>query len=408
MKEFTEQFFDLVLNLDSSWKVEDVKGDYKLKEVEIKISYIGAKAVCPQSHDLYSIYDHAPQRRWRHLDLLDYKTYLVCNLPRIKNTQGKVVTIIPPWGSKSARYTHQFEVRAIDILQATQNQTKTAELLNCSFNQVNRILHRSVERGLERRPKNPIFSNLSIDEKSFKRNHKYVTVLSSPNSGVVIDLCEDRTKKATKELLSSVITKENRGKVETISVDMWRAYLESINDILPNTKVVHDRFHLVKYLNEAIDKVRRREVKDHEELKDSRYALLKNKENLTEKQRIKFESIQGANFEVSKAWRIREDFKGIFGSNNMKQAVELFCKWGASVLRFNIQEMTKIANMFNRHLKGVCNAMTETFSNAMAERLNGKIQEVKSRSRGYRTFKNFRSAVLFFHGGLQLYPLNSQ
>jgi len=92
----------------------------------------------------------------------------------------------------------------------------------------------------------------------------------------------------------------------------------------------------------------------------------------------------------------------------MKQAVELFCKWGASVLRFNIQEMTKIANMFNRHLKGVCNAMTETFSNAMAERLNGKIQEVKSRSRGYRTFKNFRSAVLFFHGGLQLYPLNSQ
>jgi transposase len=63
--------------------------------------------------------------------------------------------------------------------------------------------------------------------------------------------------------------------------------------------------------------------------------------------------------------------------------------------------------MFNRHLEGVCNALVETFSNAMAERLNGKIQEVKSRSRGYITFENFRSAILFFHGGLQLYPLNS-
>jgi len=60
--------------------------------------------------------------------------------------------------------------------------------------------------------------------------------------------------------------------------------------------------------------------------------------------------------------------------------------------------------MFNNHLEGVCNALVERFSNAMAERLNGKIQEVKSVGRGYRTFKNFRSAILFFHGGLSLYP----
>ena len=60
--------------------------------------------------------------------------------------------------------------------------------------------------------------------------------------------------------------------------------------------------------------------------------------------------------------------------------------------------------MFNNHLEGVCNAMVESFSNAMAERLNGKIKEVKSVGRGYRTFKNFRGAILFFHGGVNLYP----
>ena len=408
MQEFTEQFFDLILNLDSNWKVENVVGDYRLKEVEIKISFIGKKAECPNTFVMCGIYDHVPERKWRHLDLLDYKTYIVCSLPRIKNEEKKVVTMIPPWASKNTRYTHQFEVKVIDILKATQNQTKTAELMNCSFNQVNRILHNSVDRGLERRPKDVAFSHLSIDEKSFKRNHKYVTVLSSPTSGVIIDVCEDRTKKATKKLLNSVISKENSAKVETISVDMWKAYLESIKDVLPKTKVVHDRFHLVKYLNEAIDKVRRREVKDHEEVKDSRYALLKNEENLTEKQRIKFECIKDANFEVSKAWIIRENFKDIFSSNTIAEAVELFCKWGAHVLNTNIAEMVKVAKMFNNHLKGVCNAMVETFSNAMAERLNGKIQELKSRSKGYRTFKNFRSAILFFNGGLNLYPLFSQ
>lgn len=405
MKEFTEQFFDLLLELDENWKVDTVKADYKEKEVEIHISYIESKAECPGTYELCGIYDHAPSRRWRHLDLLDFKTYLVCRLPRVKNKDDKVVTVIPPWGSKSSRYTNKFEIRVIDMLKATENQTRAASLMNCSFNQVNRIMHRAVQRGLNRRPKDVGFTNLSIDEKSFKRNHNYVTVLSSPLSSVVIDVCEGRTKQATKSLLSKVITEENRDKVETISMDMWKAYIESINDILPNAKIVHDRFHLVKYLNDALDRVRRREVKEHEELKNSRYALLKNEENLTEKQRIKFETIQSANLEVSKAWRIRENFKDIFGSQNIKEALELFWKWGRSVLRTNIEEMKKVAKMFNNHLNGVCNAMVETFSNAMAERLNGKIQEVKSRARGYRTFKNFRSAILFFHGGLMLYPL---
>ena len=67
--------------------------------------------------------------------------------------------------------------------------------------------------------------------------------------------------------------------MKTVSVDMWKAYLNSVEDILPKANIVHDRFHLIKYLNEAIDKVRRREVKQHEELKNSRFALLKNQAN---------------------------------------------------------------------------------------------------------------------------------
>jgi transposase len=100
--------------------------------------------------------------------------------------------------------------------------------------------------------------------------------------------------------------------------------------------------------------------------------------------------------------------KDIFGSFTLREAVSLFCKWSGSVSSRQIKEMFKIAEMFNRHLAGVCHALVETFSNAMTERLNGKIQEVKSRARGYKTFKNFRSAILFFHCGLQLYPLNPQ
>lgn len=408
MVGFTEQFFDLALELDDNWRVDKVLANYKLKEIEVFVSYIGNQAECPKTFDLCNIYDHGPKRRWRHLDILQFQTYLVCSLPRIRDNDGKVVTVTPPWAAKSSRYTHLFETRAIEVLQATQNQTKSACLMGCSFDQINYIMHRAVERGLDRRPNNISYKHLSIDEKAFQKGHNYVTVLSSPTAGVVIDVCSGRTKKETTTLLKEVVSEENRDKIETVSMDMWKAYNESVKDVFPKTKRVHDRFHLIKYLNEALDKVRRREVKTNEELKNSRYALLKNPVNLTDKQQIKFEAIRNANYEVSRAWTIRENFKDIFGSATLREAVSLFCKWSGSVASSDIKEMYKIAQMFNRHLEGVCNALVETFSNAMAERLNGKIQEVKSRARGYRTFKNFRSAILFFHGGLQLYPLNSQ
>ncbi len=401
---FSEQFFDLLLDLGDSWLVDDVKVNFKLEEVDVYIKYVGSKAECPETKSMCSIHDRRKSRRWRHLDSLQYKTFINCCIPRVKTPTG-VKSIDVPWADGFERHTYLFESLVIDVLKATKNQTATSNLLKCGFNVVNRIIHLSVNRGMKRRPKSVAYSNLSIDEKSFRKGHNYITVLSTPLSGCVIDVAEGRDKEATKTLLHDVIEEANKDKVETISMDMWKPYISTVSAFLPNVKIVHDRFHLIKYLNDAIDKVRKREVKIHEELKHTKYVLLKNKANLTDKQHIKFEHIQAANYEVSKAWRVRENFRDIFGSSSIGEAFVLFIKWGASVLKTNIKEVIKVAKTFNNHLKGVCNALVENFSNAMAERLNGKIQEIKTVGRGYRTFKNFRSAILFFHGGLSLYPL---
>ncbi|HOR82768.1 MAG TPA: transposase, partial [Bacteroidales bacterium] len=177
-------------------------------------------------------------------------------------------------------------------------------------------------------------------------------------------------------------------------------------NFLPNAEIVHDKFHLVKCLNEAIDKVRKREVRHNEELKNTKYLFLKNLENHTEKQRIKFESIAKANYEVSRAWRIKENFRDIFGCESLDEAFSLVMQWIGNATHAKIDEITKVVDTFKKHLRGIINAMLSTFTNAMAERLNGKIQEVKACARGYRRFENFRSAILFFYGGLYLYPLN--
>ena len=124
------------------------------------------------------------------------------------------------------------------------------------------------------------------------------------------------------------------------------------------------------------------------------------------KQRKKFELIKSANFQVSKAWHIRENFKELFEFyNNEKEALSLFINWAQDAFMQGIKEVNKVIMMMLNHVNGVVNALISNLNNAMAERLNGKIQEIKLVGRGYRLFENFRSAILFFHGGLDLYPL---
>lgn len=404
----TNSFFSKLLNLDSSWKIVGVVTDTSESNprVTIEIAHIGGRCVCPTTGEECSIYDHAPMREWRHLDTLQYKTFLRCQVPRVINSEGSILTISVPWANKYDRHTLLFEHAVIDLLKATQNQTRTAELIRCSFSMVNNIIHRSVQRGLERRKLSKV-EHLSIDEKSFRKGHNYITVLSHPTSGCVLDVEEGRTKKSTNQLINRVLTEKQRMDVKTITMDMWQAYIHEAKANLPNAAIVFDRFHLIKMLNKMIDQVRRREVKKHKELKHSRYALLKNEMNLTDKQFIKFEYITKANYEVSKAWQVKANFRDIFNESKRQQAFILFNRWVYSAYMKGIKEVTKLVDTFTDHATGIINCLVMSFSNAMAERLNGKIQMLKTVARGYRTFENFRSAILFFHGGLNLYPLKT-
>lgn len=403
---FTENFFNLLLDLEDGWNVKSVTTDINKGEVSIEIKCILKAIIDEESGESCRVYDHAPLRSWRHLDTMQFKTFITCSLPRIRTPKGKVKTVQPRWASEHERHTYLFEHAVIDLLKASKNQTKTAAFMRCGFNIVNRILHLSTERGMKRRSHSELnFDHLSIDEKSFKKGHKYVTVLSYPRSGCILDVEEDRTKEACKSLFNKSLTTTQQQNITIISMDMWPAFMTAAKESLPKAAVVHDRFHLVKYLNDAIDKVRRREVKKHEELRSSRYALLKNKMNLTEKQRLLFDKISDANYEVGKAWQVRENFKELFSSDKIS-GLHLYMQWAANSIRRNIKEVSKVVETFNKHIIGVVNALIMNNNNAMAERLNGKIQELKTVGRGYRTFKNFRSAILFFNGGLDLYPLN--
>lgn len=402
----TEEFFDKLLNFGPEWKVERIDFN-EHSEVDIYLKW-DLEAYKKANAETYaSVHDYRDYRRWRHLDILEYKTFINAKIPRVKSKDGGIKSVKVPWAAEGERHTYLFETLVIDLLRASKNQTKTAGMLRCGFNVVNRIMHAATQRGIERRDKNTVYEQLSIDEKAFRKGHEYITTLSDPATGTVIDVVKDRTKKSCKSLLDNALSEHQKSKVKTVSLDMWKAFNTTVDEVLPKAKKVYDRFHLIKYLNEAIDQVRRREVKKNRALANSRYALLKNITGLTQKQYFKFDEILRLNTEVSFVWRLKECFKGLFGCEDYQQAWSRFSDWNSFVLWEAIPELTKVAKMFSNHIEGVCNALVESATNAMAERLNGKFQVLKTIGRGYRTFANFRSAILFFNGGLDLYPHSS-
>ena len=388
--------------LETGWSITRIGYDSEKDHILIAVEYEESRAICPVTNESSQIYDYRKARSWRHMDQFDYKVYVHARVPRVMSSAG-VKSVMVPWADDSCRFTHLFETWVIKLLKATKNQTAAAELLRISVNKVGRIMRHSVARGMKRRGQVAV-EHLSIDEKAIKRGHHYATILTDATTGHVLDLGQGRTYKETEALMERTLVKERRAEVKTFTMDMWKPYIKVAKEVLPQALRIHDRFHLIKYLNKAVDKTRRREVRKYPELKYSRYALLKNAENRTERQEKMFQIIKRANYEVSRVWTLKENFKSLFGCESRGEAIRYFRLWYANVLKYDIKEVTTVARMFFKHIEGIINALFLNLSNARAENLNGRIQQLKSTGRGYRNFENFRAAILFFYGNLDLFP----
>ena len=101
---FTENFFTILLDLGDDWVVKSVESNIKTNEVFIHIKSISNEFEDPETGKKCKIYDHAPERKWRHLDTMQYKTYITCKLPRIKTPSGKIKTLQPNWASGYERH----------------------------------------------------------------------------------------------------------------------------------------------------------------------------------------------------------------------------------------------------------------------------------------------------------------
>jgi transposase len=301
-----------------------------------------------------------------------------------------------------------FERFAVDVLLASASVTQACTLMGIGWDAAHEIMHRAVERGLERRELEGL-RHLGMDEKSFKRGHSYITLLTDLEQSRVVDVVHERTTEAAEQLWQT-LSPEQKQAVEAVAVDMWEPFIQTIGQQVPNADIVHDKFHVSKYLGEAVDKVRRAEHKElmaqgDDTLKGTRQLWLYNPQNFSREQAVEFTALKDLQLKVARAWAAKELFSKFWEYQQEGWARRFFKNWFGWVSRSQLKPVIEVARMLKRHLANLLTYLRHHITNAVTEGLNSKIQSIKSAARGFRNFRNYRTRILFFCGKLNLYPL---
>jgi transposase len=404
-----QKHYALLLGIGSPWEVKQVELKLSEKKVEIELSWQwGMAAKCPECQRACSIHDCAPERTWRHLDTMQFTTLLRARAPRAHCPEHGVKTMPVPWAAPQGRFTLLFERFAVEVLLASATISQACGLLDIDWDAAQAIMRRAVARGLDQRQLEGL-KHLGMDEKSFKRGQSYITLLTDLDESRVLDVVEERTTAAADQLWQTLSPEQKQG-VEAVAVDMWEPFIKTIAKQVPDADIVHDKFHVSKYLGEAVDKVRRAEHKELMEqgdqtLKGTRQLWLYNPENFSAEQAEEFSALKDLHLKVARAWAAKELFSKFWNYQTEGWARRFFQDWFGWVSRSRLKPVIEVARMLKRHLENLLTYLSHPITNAVTEGLNSKIQSLKSAARGFRNFQNYRTRILFFCGKLNLYPL---
>jgi transposase len=404
MQKLTTHYQQL-LGLPVTWEVEDVDLSLTVQRIEVHLRFVGNGVLCPQCGLAGKEYDKAPEQRWRHLDTMQFETIIIARIPRCRCEQCGVKTISVPWADRHSRFTLMFEGFAVSLLQHCLSVQAASNILKLDWHAVDQIMKRAVERGLLCRKPDTV-EHLGMDEKSFRSGHKYITILNDLDSSRVLDIVEDRTLKGTKKLLQT-LSKQQRAAVKSVSLDMWQPFATAVNKLLPKADIVHDRFHISQYLNDAVNKVRNQESDElkktgDKRLVNSRYTWLRNPENMTTSQRAKFNELMAGELKTGVAWALKNVFRDFWNCSSELRGELFFTYWCEIVEKSGLKPLIKVKEMMERHKGNIINYFKHKVSNAVSEGLNSKIQLLKATARGFHSFESYRTRILFYCGKLDM------
>lgn len=346
------------------------------------------------------------RRRWRALDLGTIQACVEADAPRVECRKHGVVVARVPWARHDARHTRDFDDTAAWMVTHTSKST-LVDLFRVTWRTVGRIITRVKDEAQEKVDCFAGLTRIGIDEISYKKGHRYITVIVNHDTGRLVWAAAGRDMETLSGFFDE-IGEERSAAITLVSADAADWISNVVKERCKNATLCMDPFHVVQWATKALDEVRRqvwnvarkggqREIAD--DLKGARYALWKNPEDLTKNQKAKLSMIAQTNGPLYRAYLLKEQLRKVFRLRG-KRGIRLLEAWLQWARRCRLPSFVKLAKSITNHRQAIEAALVHGLTNARVESMNTKLRLLMRMAFGFRSTEALISLAMLSLGGL--------
>ena len=400
--ENSEQIFALALGISKPWKIDKVNFDESSSRLDIYLKFTRGHKFKMEDGIEYTAYDTV-SRKWEHLNFFQHKCYLHANVPRVKQSNGKIETQSVPWARKGSGFTLLFEAFTMLLIENEMPVNKVAKVVKVYPNRLWRVFNYWISIAHQKDVIEDL-TKVGFDETSTRKGHNYITTMVDLKQRRVLFATEgkgaDCIGRSIQYLDDKLVAIEN---INQVCIDMSPAFISGCNLYLPDAAITFDKFHVVKEVNKAMDELRRLERVGNDMLKKHKYTFLKNK--LSPKIKQERDLLLEFYPKLGEGYRLKQLFRDFWDIKDKEEAESYLAFWCDLADDSGIFPFQRVVKTIKSHWTGIINYVESRINNGILEGLNSKIQLAKKRARGYRNTTNFINMIYFTCGKLKFdYP----
>jgi len=352
-------------------------------------------------------YDQVEPRLWRHLALGRHVFWFRYAPRRVDCGACGVRVEKVPWAAHGSRFTHDLE-EMVAYLAQRMDRTAVQRLIGIDWRTVGTIIQRVVAERLDPARLEELYI-IGVDELSFRRHHNYVTVVVDHLKKRVVWTSEGKSA-ATLNKFFDELGPDRTKAITHVTLDLSNAYNTVVDARAPQATKVFDRFHVQRLASDAVDQVRRDEVREvagtegAHFLKHSRWSLLKNPWNMNLRQKEKLAEVQRTNRRIYRAYLLKESLAQGLDYRQAGRAERHLSGWIGWAVRSKLAPFVKLAHTIKRFMTGILAYIATGLSNGLTEGLNNKTRLITRRAYGFHSAQALTAMIHLCCGGIVLTP----
>ena len=352
-------------------------------------------------------YDQREARVWRHLNLGATRIWLRYAPHRVECARCGVVNEQVPWGSAGGWFSAAFE-ETTAYLARVADKTSVTKIMGIAWVSVGKIVERIVGARLDSSRLEGLHF-IGIDEFSYRKRHRYITVIVDHVAGRVVWAAKGRSSETLAAFFRE-LGPQRAAKIEVVTLDMAEGFIKAVKEHAPQAKIVFDRFHVQRLACDAVDQVRRGLVRIEEDpqrkqaIKGSRFALLRSEWNLTVDDRVKISEVQRSNRSLYRAYLLKEALAQLLGYRQAGRAKKALKEWLGWASRSRLRPFVRVARTIRKYRDGVLAYIDFRLTNGPVEGINNRMRTVARRAYGFHSAEALIAMVFLCCSKIELTP----